>query len=473
MSSALKNMILLIVSFAMFMEAIDGTVINTAIPAISNSMNVDPIDLKLALISYLLSLAIFIPISGWIADKFGAKKVFIMAVCVFTLSSMWCGYARTLPELVVARIVQGLGGSLTLPVGRLIIMRVCERHEYIQKMSLVVIVSSVGLMLGPVIGGIITHQFSWPWIFWVNIPMGIFTVLMALFFLPEFEKRPTPKLDKLGFVLFGCALAALTFGLSALSESGMQNSNAIMTIVFAFLLLIFYGWHSRKKAHPIVKIDLLRYRTFRISVVGNILARTAFGGVPFLVPMMLQIGLGYSAQTSGLLLAPIALGVMFAKPLSLPTLRYLGYKKLLLINTFLVSFSLWTFSTISINTSIYVISSLTFMYGFLIALQYTAMNSLAYAKIAADEMSSATSIMSTIQQLAQSFGVAVAALFLRFFSASLTGEMTLTTKIFHESLIAMGLLTLFSVLIFMNLKQDDGHELIGRTMKAEKSVSQV
>jgi MFS family permease len=250
-----KNIILLIVSFAMFMEAVDTTVINTAIPAMSHSLNVNPLDLKLALISYLLSLAIFIPISGWVADKFGVKKVFILAVGVFTASSIWCGFTHNFFELIAARIVQGLGGSLTLPVGRLIIVRTCERHELISKMSIVVMVASLGMMLGPVLGGFITSYFTWRWIFWVNVPVGLLTILLSIYLLPVMSARPVAPLDKLGFIFFGSGLATLTFGLSTFSESNVSSAHSLLLIGIALVLLTLYIWHSRGRSHPIVKVE--------------------------------------------------------------------------------------------------------------------------------------------------------------------------------------------------------------------------
>ncbi|MBI2785450.1 MAG: DHA2 family efflux MFS transporter permease subunit [Legionella longbeachae] len=454
-----KNIILFIVSFAMFMEAVDTTIINTAIPVMAHSLNVNPIDLKLALISYLLSLAIFIPISGWIADKFGIKIVFITAVSVFTLSSVWCGFTSNLTELICARIVQGLGGSLTMPVGRLIILRTCERHELIAKMSLVVMIASLGMMLGPLLGGVITDRFSWRWIFWVNIPVGILAVGLSSKLLPYMPPRPVPPLDKLGFILFGCGLATLTFSLSMFSESSVTITETVVVFIISLFLLIGYTRHSYKKKHPIVKVELLRTRTFCISVIGNLLVRIGFGGVPFLLPLLLQIALGYSPRLSGLLLTPIALGVFLVKPLSIYILRWFGYKNLLILNTILVSISLWSFFSINQNSSIYGIGLITFVYGFLIALQYTGMNSLAYANISENNMSAATSIMSTTQQLAQSFGVAVSAILISILTYN-NANHALSLKIFHETFLMLGLMTFFSGIIFIFLKRADGLELI-------------
>lgn len=456
-----QNLVLLIVSLAMFMEAVDTTIINTAIPVMATSLEVNPLNLKLALISYLLSLAIFIPISGWIADKFGIKKVFMVAVITFTLSSVWCGFTQNLWELIAARIIQGLGGSLTLPIGRLIILRTCQRHELVNKMSIVVMVASLGIMLGPVIGGVITHYFSWRWIFWVNAPVGILTLLLASKLLPFMPPCKVPPLDKIGFVLFGAGLATLTLSLSMFSESHISILQSLSIFLGAILLLLVYSWHSYKRENPIVKIELLAIRTFRISILGNLLVRMSFGGMPFLLPLLLQIGLHFSPQLSGFLLAPIALGVFVVKPFSMAILRRLGYRKLLIFNTIFIGFSLWSFSSINEESSIYEIVFLTFIYGFFVALQYTGMNSLAYANVNNNDMSAAASIMVTIQQLALSFGVAISAILLSFFSYEFSAHQQFATKIFHQTFVTLGVLTILIGLIFTRLKTEDGQEMIG------------
>lgn len=460
MDAIKKNIIILIVSFAIFMEAVDTTIVNIAIPVIAKSLKVDPINLKLALISYLLSLAIFIPISGYIADKFGTKRVFIIALAIFTLSSIWCGLTNNLWELICARITQGIGGSFTIPLGRLIILRTCARHELISKMTIVIMVASIGMMLGPLLGGMIIYHFSWRWIFLVNVPVGIVTICLASKLLPHMPPRSVPPFDKLGFVLFGSGLAMLTFGLSMVTESNVTIAQTSTMLIGAILLLIGYIKHSYKRKNSIVHVELLGIRTFCVSVIGNLLTRLSFGGIPFLLPLLLQIALDYSPRLSGLLLTPIALGVFLVKPLTVYILRWLGYKRLLMINTVLVSLSLCAFSLINASLSIYGIAMLTFVYGFFVSLQYTGMNSLAYANITDNDMSAATSIMSTAQQLSQSFGVAVSAMLINFFTYKYSANHAFAIKIFHNTFITLGILTLFSGIIFIYLKNEDGLELI-------------
>ena len=455
-----EKIITFIVSLALFMDAVDATIINTAIPAMSHSLSVHPVDLKIALISYLLSLAIFIPISGWVADKFGIKRVFIAALAVFTLSSLWCGHVQSLYELVMARSVQGLGGSLMLPLACLIILRTFPRHEMVTAMNQVIMVVSIGLMIGPFVGGFITDHFSWHWIFWVNIPVGFFAIAAAYHWLEDTNTRISKPFDGLGFILFGGGLAALTFALSYLSETTASQRSAWMILLAAICMLVLYFLHSRGRAHPLIRLELFRNRTFQVAIFGNLLARLSFGGIPFLLPLLLQVGLDYSAQLSGTLLIPIAFGIIISKYSSLRIMRFFGYKRLLILNTILVALSIWTFRIINNDTPIYVISILTFLFGCFISLQYISMNSLVYAEVTAEEHSAATSILSTIQQLAQSFGVAASALLLRFYGSATAQHFPLTINVFHQTFFALGLLTLCSIGIFLRLKYDDGQQML-------------
>lgn len=453
-----QRIIIWIVSLAVFMETLDTNILNTAIPAMAQSLHVHPIDLKIALISYLLSLAIFIPISGWVADKYGAKRVFINAMMIFTLSSIWCGFAQNLTGLVLARVLQGLGGSLMIPVSRLILLTNFKRHQYIGNMNRVIIVAAFGVMVGPLLGGIITDYLSWHWIFWVNIPMGIITVMLAWFYLPASTPKLVAPLDIVGFMLFGGGLACFTFALSAFSESTIPQFDSLLIFSLAIFLLLGYIGYSKKRTNPVVKVELFQIRTFRISIMGNLLCRLGFGGVPFLLPLLLQIGLHYPPQLSGLLLAPMALGILATKSIAIHLLRLIGYKRLLLSNTVLVSFSLMLFMMIDSHTSVYFIGFMTFLFGLLISFQFSSMNSLAYSEISAENLSAATSIMSTTQQLAQSFGVASVAILLRIIGWSST--TALTTYEFHLTFFILGVFTFFSTGIFFKLKHSDGAEMI-------------
>jgi MFS family permease len=306
------------------------------------------------------------------------------------------------------------------------------------------------------LGGFFTHYLSWEWIFWINVPAGIVAIIVAYLWLEPSPPKAVPRLDKMGFVLFSMGLAGLTFGLSEIGETTAHKVIALNTLLLSVLLLGLYIVHSRRKAHPIVNGALFQSRPFRISVLGNLLSRLGFGGLPFLLPLLLQIGLDYSPQDAGILIAPIALGILLIKPFSLKILRYLGFKRLLIYNTFAVSLCLISFSAINSNTSLFFIILLTFFFGFLSTLQYSGMNTLAYAEVTPEQLSGATSIMSTMQQVSQSFGVAISAIFLRYFSMGLK----LTLSDFHHAFIGIGLITLCSMIIFLRLKPEDGLQLI-------------
>lgn len=450
------------VSLALFMDVLDSNIINTAIPVMSQSFQVNPVDLKIALISYFLSLAIFIPISGWTADKYGTKQVFMAALSLFVVSSFWCGYASLLWELVLARFIQGIGAAFMLSLGRLIIARTFKRHELVEAMNAVIIVVAMAVMLGPFVGGVIVEYLSWPWIFWVNIPFGLFAMILAYYGIKDTTPKKPRRFDLWGFILFSSGLVTLCFALSRLSEAHVNLHATLLMVVIALLLLIIYVFYAKRKVHPVIKIELFSIRSFRVSVFGNLFARLGFGGLPFLLPLMQQISLGFSAQLSGLLLVPIAFGIIIAKLITIRILRRVGYRNFLISNTFIVGLVLWLFQIITVHTSVYIIATLTFIFGIFIAAQYTAMNSLAFADLGEDELSASTSITSTVQVLAQSFGVAIAALLLRFYSAHTESPLVLTIPVFHHTFFTMGILTFFSTLIFIHLKPNDGKQMLGK-----------
>jgi len=290
--------------------------------------------------------------------------------------------------------------------------------------------------------------------------VGLLAIVLAYFWINDNQRHTVPPIDYLGFILFGGGLAGCTLGLSTLSESTLNSSIGLGTILFSVVLLVAYIKHSKHQRYPIIKIELLQLKTFNVSVIGNLIARLGFGGIPFLLPLLLQIGLGYSSELSGILLAPTAIGVVIAKPLYLPLFRKYGYTRLLIGNTFLVGLSAWSFIIINVNTSLYTIGLLTFFYGFIVALQYGLMNSLAYADITPENLSAASSIMGTTQQISQSLGVGVSALLIEFFSIIYSDHLTHKPIIFQSTLFTVGIITLFSCFIFRQLKHDDGQQMI-------------
>lgn len=459
-------MALFIISAALFIETLDGTILNTAIPSMSLALHVDALDLKVALISYFLSLAIFIPISGWVSDRFGAKLIFLLAVGLFTISSLCCGLAQNLAEIVVFRAFQGIGGALMLPIGRLIILKLHSHSEIITATSRIAMLGAAGALLGPILGGFITHYFSWRWIFWINIPFGAITILMGSYLLPAFPRRVTFPLDKIGFVLFGLSLAFLTFFLSTIGDQSISIVEEIFIFGIFLGLFMLYKKHSNGRKNAVLDIRLFDIRSFRISLTGNLISRLGFGGIPFLLPLLFQIGYQFSPQKSGLLLTPWAFGILLANPLKFRILQYFGYRRLLLLNTVLVSLSIWSFILINHDTSNFTISILVFLYGFLISIQYGGMNNLAYAEIKTQKLASATSIVSTIQQLGHGFGIAFCAILINIFSYALAPfQGHLVNSILHPTLFVMGIIMLSAFMIFQKL-----HEGVGQKMFTSAST---
>lgn len=455
----IKTMTKLIISIALFMDVLDSNILNTAIPVMSKIFHVNSIDMKIALISYLLSLAIFIPSSGWAADKYGAKNIFISAIGLFTLSSFLCGISHSLPALVMARCLQGVGGAFMISLGRLIIAQTFTRYELVQATNTIVVVISVAVMIGPFVGGVIVDHLSWQWIFWLNIPIGLIVIVMASRYLKEtVEKNPHP-FDLLGFILFGGGLSLLCFSLSEMSVPSIDVSLVVKLMVIALCMLIAYFFHARRIPHPVIRTNLLKIRTFRVSVLGNLCARLGFGGMPFLLPLMQQLGFGFSAQLSGILLLPIAFGIVFSKMLAMPILKRTGYRRFLLANTFLTGLFIWCFQLITATTPLYLIACMTFMLGVITSFQFTGMNSLGYAELEPKDLTASTSITSTTQMLAQSFGVAIGAILLRFYAEKIGHSMTLSTVIFHHTFFILGIITFLSSGIFMTLKKQDGEQM--------------
>jgi EmrB/QacA subfamily drug resistance transporter len=399
-------------------------------------------------------LAIFIPISGWVADKYGAKKVFIGALSVFTISSLTCGLASSLTELIIMRCFQGIGGAFMVPIARLLLVRSVARHELVKAMGQVMMLGSFGIMLGPVLGGVITEYWSWPWIFFLNIPIGIFAIVLVWYKLENVVKVDVPKFDILGFLLFGLSLACCIFGLSALSEEGFNLHYASLLIGAAIILLILYFLHARFKVHAIVNMQLFKFHSFRISVAGNLLARIGFGGIPFLLPLLLQICFHYSPANSGLLLMPMALGVMLSKAFVTTLLRFLGYRHFLMLNTALISIVIASFALLNIHTSWIIIAIQVFVLGVLFSQQYSGMNSLAYQELGQKQLSSATSFMGTLQQFSQSLGVAITALLMKL-GLELTHTIILTEMIFEWVFVILGIITLATIIIFFRLQKND------------------
>jgi EmrB/QacA subfamily drug resistance transporter len=457
LTATAKRLLPWLVAVGFFMESLDTTILNTAVPAIAQALKVPPLSMKAVLASYTLSLAVFIPISGWMANRFGTRRVFASAIGIFTLGSFLCGLSSDIHVLVACRVLQGCGGAMMLPVGRLTMVRTFAKSELIGAMSLVAIPGLIGPMLGPLLGGLIIGYFHWSVIFFVNIPIGLCGLVLVYRHLPNYREQRNYPLDIVGLVLFGSGVSLLSYVLEVFGETSLSGREILGLLAISAALLGAYGLHTVRTPHPLLRLGLMRIRSFRVAMTGNLFTRLGIGGIPFLLPLLYQVGLGFTPIQSGLLIMPQALAAMTLK-LTMPLiLKRFGYRRVLIINTVTLGLMILLFSTIEAVTPVWVIVLMAFAYGFLTSLQYTSMNTLAYADVNERQASSASTIASTVQQMAVSFGVASASLAAAFFVPdrmhSTEAEMI---HGIHLALLVLGGLTIASTIVFNELRTGDG-----------------
>ena len=450
-----------LVAVAFFMQALDTTILNTAVPGIAHALGVAPLSMKAVLSSYTLSLAVFIPISGWMANRFGTRRVFAGAIGLFTLGSLLCGLSRNIHLLVACRILQGCGGAMMVPVGRLTLVRAFGKSELVRAMSFVMVPSMLGPLFGPIAGGLITGLAHWSVIFFINVPVGIAGLYLVRRYLPDYREARTPPLDLTGLVLFGSGIALLSYVLEVFGEHRLSGAVILALLVLSVALLAGYGLHAARSPAPLLNLALFRIRTFRAAVNGGFFTRISISGIPFLLPLLLQVGLDYTPIQSGLLLMSQALAAMSLKMTMPVILARFGYRAVLVSNTVMLGILIGLFATIGHATPVWLIVLQLFVFGFFSSLQYTSMNTLVYADVSPEAASAASTIASTGQQLAISFAVATAslvtALFVpdRFHTAP--GELL---RGIHQALLVLGGATLLSTLVFRGLTRDDGSAVI-------------
>jgi len=451
-----KRVLPWLIAVAFFMESLDTTILNTAVPTIAAALHVAPLSMKSVLASYTLSLAVFIPISGWMADRFGTRRVFASAIGIFTLGSFLCGMSSNIHALVACRILQGVGGSMMVPVGRLTLVRTFAKSELVRAMSFVSIPALIAPMLGPIAGGLIVGYLHWRVIFFVNIPIGLIGLLLVYRHLPDYREHTNP-LDVTGLILFGSGVALLSYVLEVFGEHTLNAREILGLLALSILLLAGYGFHAIKAAHPLLQLTLFRIRTFRAAVVGSFVTRLGIGGIPFLFPLLYQVGLGFTPIQSGLLMIPQAIAAMSLKPAMPRILARFGYRAVLVSNTLLMGLQTLLFATIGKGTPVWLIVIEVFFFGFYTSLQYTSMNTLVYADLTEEQESSASSIASTAQQMAISFGVASASLVTVFFLPDRhSSNPAQFIHGIHRAFFVLGGMTLLSTIVFYQLKKGDG-----------------
>jgi EmrB/QacA subfamily drug resistance transporter len=439
------------------MEALDTTILNTAVPTIAGALGVAALSMKAALTSYTLSLAVFIPISGWIADRFGTRRVFFSAIAIFTFGSVLCGVSVNMPMLIASRVIQGCGGALMVPVGRMTLVRTFPKSELVGAMSFVAIPALIGPFLGPLAGGLIVTYLHWRAIFFVNVPIGLAGLYMVYRRMPDYRtERPVP-LDFVGLVLFGSGIGLLSYVLEIFGEHGLSVKTVLFLLGVSVLLLAAYLQHAKGVRYPLLRLKLFQIRTFRSAVVGSFVTRLGIGGLPFLLPLLYQIGMGFSPIQSGMLIMPQPLAAMTLKVFMPRIIMKFGYRTVLLSNTLLIGVVIVLFMTIGPGTPVWLIVAEAFAFGFFSSLQFTCMNTLVYADLTPSNTSMGSSIASTVQQMSMSFGVAVASLLtVLVLGGDRQPSPSQMISGIHWTFLILGILTVASTMVFRRLKDGDG-----------------
>jgi EmrB/QacA subfamily drug resistance transporter len=459
----------LVVATALFMENTDSTILATALPTIARDLGLDPLSLKLAVTSYLVSLAVFIPVSGWVADRVGACTTFRLALAVFMIASIGCAFSSTLGQFVFWRAAQGLGGAMMVPVGRMVVIRTAPKAELVQALSFISMPALIGPMLGPPLGGLIVTYADWRWIFFVNIPIGVLGIALATLFIPDIREE-TPRLDAKGFLLLASGFGGLILGTAMLGRRIAPPEVAAGCIATGAIALPLYWRHAMSVSRPLLDVRLLRLKTFEAGIAGALFFRFGVGASAFLLPLMLQIAFGLDALTSGLITFAGALGALAVKPLARGFLRRFGFRRLLIVNGVLASAVLLASALFTPTTPHLVLTAVLLAGGFLRSLQFTSLTAITYAEIEPRQVGSATGMASVGQQVSVSLGVAVGAMAVEV-SEWARGHAVPETSDFSAAFVVVGLMSMVSALLMLRLPAGAGDEMSGRRLPPREASS--
>lgn len=448
----------LLVAGAFFMEFLDGTVIATALPDMAKSFGVQAVDLNIGISAYLITLAVLIPASGWIADRFGARKVFAVALAIFTLASVFCGLSTTVDQFVAMRVLQGMGGALMVPVGRLAVLRTTPKHQLITAIATLTWPALVAPIIGPPLGGFITSYADWRWIFFINVPLGIVAIILALRIIPDLHDDERRPFDTPGFIATTIAMVSLVY---AMESMGAQHSQGLLTLgllVVGAVTLIYALRHFQRAQWPMIRLDAMQVPTFRVTMYGGSLFRASISAVPFLLPLMFQVGFGMDAFHSGLLVLAVFVGNLTIKPATTPLIRRLGFRKLLLINGALNVLSLLACAFISPQTPVWLIMLILYLGGVFRSIQFTAVSTLAFADVPSAQMSYANTLFSTATQLAVGLGITLGAIGIRI--GEKLGDLLNMASVpgisFRLAFVAIALICLVGMVDTLRLTKDAG-----------------
>ena len=446
------------------MEQMDSTVIATSLPAIADDIHTSPVALKLAVTSYLVSLAIFIPISGWMSDRFGAKNIFRMAIVVFVLGSIACGFSNSIEAFVFSRFFQGIGGSMMTPVGRLLLVRGTPRHQLVNAMSWLTIPALIGPIMGPPLGGFLTTYLSWHWVFWINVPISILGLILVTKFLPAGEPRSPRPIDLPGFVMSSVAFSGLVFGMSVISLPALPIYYGYVTVAVGLVTGIVYLWHAQRAKYPLLDPKMLRYPLFRAGILGGSNFRIGIGAIPFLLPLMLQIGFGLSPFQSGMITFVSAIGALSSKFGAQKIFQMFGFRNVLGVGALISSVSIAINGFFTPATPQYVIMGFLLVGGVLRSMCFTGVNAMVFSDIDEADSSQATAINSVAQQISIATGVAVAGAVLDISGQFHPGDINLND--FHVAFFVVAIVSALSAFTFFRLPQDAGSAVSGHRRPA-------
>jgi EmrB/QacA subfamily drug resistance transporter len=458
-SARQSSVIALLVAGALFMEQLDGTVIATALPQMAGTFGVAPVDLNIGISAYLLTVAVFIPASGWVTDRFGARVVFACAIATFTIASIVCAASATLPAFTAARILQGIGGAMMVPVGRLIVLRNTEKQDLIRAIAFLTWPALTAPVIGPPLGGLITTYSSWPWIFLLNVPLGIIGLALALILIPNARGAATGTFDWRGFLITGFASFGLMYSLETIARNRIDWRVTAPLLAASVCAGIYGIRHARRAVHPLLDLTPFALPTFAITVRAALLVRTAISAAPFLLPLMFQLAFGLDPLVSGLLLLAVFAGNLGMKPATSGVLKAFGFRRTLLVNGSLVMATIMACGLMTPDTPKALIVAVLFVSGLARSMQFTTINALSFSELSHERMSGANTLFSMMQQVGNALGVAIGAIALRAAGFAHPDLTALTVDDFHFAFFAVGLIGLAGVIQFRRLPAHAGENL--------------
>ncbi len=443
--------LLWLVALGFFMQSLDSTIVNTALPSMAQNLGESPLQMQSVVVAYVLAVAAVIPVSGWIAERIGIRYAYLTAIVIFSIASLFCALSQSLDQLIAARVLQGVGGAMLLPVGRLAILKIVPRAQFLAAMSFITIPGLIGPLIGPALGGWLVQVATWHWIFLINLPIGIIGALLTLKVMPLLKNDSLPRFDLSGYILLVVGMVCLSLSLEGLSDKGNLGVMMIL-LMMGIAASVAYIFHASRQKKALFRADLFKNRCFSIGIIGNLFARLGGGSLPFLLPLLLQLALGYTPLQAGLMMMPLVLGAMTIKRTITPIIKRFGYRRVLVTNTLLVGLGIASFALTSGEHATWLNVIHFFIFGMINSVQFTAMNTLTLKDLEPQHASSGNSLLSMIMMLSMSLGIATAAAILSGFTVRFEHNLL---SAFHATFICMGLITMAAAWIFWQLEPDD------------------